>query len=185
MLEIEWRVPSSLYVPPKKQLAQHIWSLVGGSRLCVDPYVRKAHGRREWLIVLASCLWFKPDFVPGSLTFLSYGEPKSSDIWSLLSHLLAHSTLQAWVHSLPGMSLAFLSSSFSLPNLSYCFNFTPIAWPMPVSSCTWNHPIQPHSNLNTEKRIFIAPNWVRKEAKGPTITCALVTFQSVFYSTLV
>lgn len=89
------------------------------------------------------------------------------------------------VHSLPGMSLAFLSSSFSLPNLSYCLNFTPIGWPMPVSSCTWNHPIQPHSNLNTEKRIFIAPNWVRKEAKGSTITCALVTFQSVFYSTLV
>lgn len=56
MLEMEQRVPSSLHVPPKKQLAQSRWSLVGGSRLCVDPYVRKVHGRREWLSVLDS--WF-------------------------------------------------------------------------------------------------------------------------------
>lgn len=29
MLEIEWRVLSSLYVPQKEQLAQHTWSLEG------------------------------------------------------------------------------------------------------------------------------------------------------------
>lgn len=90
MLEIEWRVPSSLFVPPKKQLAQHRWSLVEGSRLCVDPYVRKVHGRGECLIVLDSCFLFKPDFVVGSLTLFPEREPNSSDIWFLLPHPFAH-----------------------------------------------------------------------------------------------
>lgn len=143
MLEIEWRVPSSLYVPPKKQLAQHRWSLVGGSRLCVDPYVRKVQGRGECLIVLDFCFLFKPDFVAGSLTLFPEREPNSSDIWFLLSPPFAHLILHVWVHSLPGMSLAFLSSSFSLPNLPYLLNPILTAWPMSVSSLyqtSWNCP---------------------------------------------
>lgn len=40
--------------PPKEAISPALMELVGGSRLCADPYVRKVHGRREWLIVLDS-----------------------------------------------------------------------------------------------------------------------------------
>lgn len=64
------------------------------------------------------------------------GNPKSSDIWSLLSHLFTHHIPQAHIYSLPGMSLVFLPFSFSLPNLPYLVNLTPTVQPMSVSSCT-------------------------------------------------
>lgn len=116
MLETEQRVPSSLYVPQKKQLAQCRWSLVGGSRLCVDPYVRKVHRRREWLIVLVLiqarlCCWIL-DCPPPS----SGRDPNHLTADPFCLTLLHTLFSRLPVHSLPGeCPLLFLSPKSVLP----------------------------------------------------------------------
>lgn len=78
----------------------------------------------------------------------------------------AHLIPQAQLHSLLGMSLAFLSPSFSLPNMPYLLNLTPTAWPMSVYSCTKrpkNGPIHSHSNSDADKGIPTAPDFPSKE----------------------
>lgn len=156
------------YAPQKEQLAQHRWSLVGeGAPGCmwIPVCVRKAHGRESGSLSLTlgfnsfrlCCCVLDPP---------SSGKTQIIDIWSFPSQSFAHLIPQAQLHSLPGMSLAFLSPSFSLPDMPYLLNLTPTAWPMSIYSCTKrpkNCPIRSHSNLDADKGIPTAPNFPSKE----------------------
>jgi hypothetical protein len=113
MLEMEQGVLSSLSVPPpKKQLAQRWWSLWGAPGCVRIPMSGRFMGGESGSLSLILGLDSSQTWLLGPWPPFLGGGPESSDSRSLLSHSFAHLSLQALVHSLPGMFLAFSLSQF-------------------------------------------------------------------------